>query len=178
MKLNNRPESEIKEFLDANGLVREYKKQKWRISTIGINTLNTMFRDEFYYWMFINWEAISDLRETNEYYKPTITEEQHQIIIDRYNENPITKGKYKVSDEQDDIRSFENDFIVSEDDFHFTFSLIRRSHSFLTHEVRPISKAENLMALRKFFGSYLWPRKPLAIKFRKICISFRHFGIN
>jgi len=123
MKLNNVAEIEIKDFLDANGLVREYKKEKWRTSTIGINTLNKLFKDEFYYWMFINGEAVSDLRETNEYYRPAITEEQHQIIIDRHRSNPITKWKSKVSDEHDEIRSFENDFIISEDNFHFTFSL-------------------------------------------------------
>lgn len=41
-----------------------------------------MFKDEFYYWMLLNWDTITDLRDNvlNPYYKAVITEEEYQIL--------------------------------------------------------------------------------------------------
>jgi hypothetical protein len=76
-----------------------------------------MFRDEFYYGMFINGDTITDLRETNRFYKPTITEEQFQILQDRYYKNPIVISKSKTKDIYDDIKVFDIDFILTDDNF-------------------------------------------------------------
>jgi hypothetical protein len=74
-----------------------------------------MFRDEFYYGIFINGDYNTDLRESNRYYEAMITEEQFQIIKDRYYSNPAVVNKSKTKDEYDVIRSFEGDFIITED---------------------------------------------------------------
>jgi len=52
-----------------------------------------------------------------------ISKEQFQIIIDRHKLNPITKSKSKVSDEHNEIRVCENDFIITEDNFHLLLSV-------------------------------------------------------
>ena len=122
MKLNNVAETKIKQFLDANGYVRKMRKT-WEEKLIWINTLNNIFKDEFYYGIFINGEAHVDQRKHNPYYIPMITEDQFQIIMDRYRANPLINSKSIVKDEYDEIRSFENDFILTEDNFHLTLSL-------------------------------------------------------
>lgn len=122
MKLNWEPETIILSFLNANWYVREYIKS-WDKRPISKSSLNVLFKDEFNYGVFINWEFSTDLRKENEYYEPIITEEEYQILQDRYYSNPITKAKSITKDIYEDIKAFDNDFIISEDDYHFTFSL-------------------------------------------------------
>jgi len=122
MKLNWVIESKIRDFLNANGYVRKMKKSG-KESNISKNSLNKIFRDEFYYGIFINWKSIVDLRETNKYYKPLITEEQFQILQDRYNKNPTVIARHRTKDIYEDLKAFHNSFIISKDNFHFTFSL-------------------------------------------------------
>lgn len=137
MKLNWEPESKIRDFLDANWYVREYKKA-WDKRGISKTALNKMFRDEFYYGMFINWDTITNLRETNKYYSPLITEEQYQILQDRYYKNPIVVIKSKTKDIYDDIKTFDSDFLITEDNFSFTFSLPNKKRYF--NKIEELSK--------------------------------------
>ncbi|EKD66117.1 MAG: resolvase protein [uncultured bacterium (gcode 4)] len=129
MKLDWEKESKIKDYLNANSFWREFKKD-WRKSEMSKTLLNKIFRDEFYYGMFINWDAISNLREMNKYYKPIITEEQFQILKDRYNNNPVVKTKSENKDIYDDIRVFDNDFIICDSTSWLTFSLPSKNQRF------------------------------------------------
>lgn len=87
-------------------------------------SLNNMFKDVFYYWKLISWDNVSDLRETNPYYKPLITEEEFQILQDRYYQNPTSiVNKSKIKDEYEEIKTFESDFLITEDNFWLTFNL-------------------------------------------------------
>lgn len=122
MKLDWQIESKIKDYLDSNWLVREFKKS-WEQKEIARSLLNKMFRDEFYYGMFINGDTITDLRETNKYYQAIITEEQFQVLQDRYYKNPIVITKSKTKDVYDDIKVFDIDFILTDDNFWLTFNL-------------------------------------------------------
>ncbi len=122
MKLDWVIESKIKDYLDSNWLVREFKKT-WEQKEIARSLLNKMFRDEFYYGMFINGDTITDLRETNKYYQAIITEEQFQVLQDRYYKNPIVITKSKTKDVYDDIKVFDIDFILTDDNFWLTFNL-------------------------------------------------------
>lgn len=122
MKLNWEIESKIKNYLDSNWFIREFKKN-WEQKEIAKSLLNKMFRDEFYYWMFINGDTITDLRETNKYYQAIITEEQFQVLQDRYYKNPIVISKTQTKDIYDDIKVFDIDFILTEDNFWLTFNL-------------------------------------------------------
>lgn len=121
MKLNLVPESIIKDFLNSNWYYREYSD--WTRKQIWKNAVTWMLRDDFYYGMFINWDTISDLRETNPYYKPMITAEEFQIIKSRVENNPISITKTKKYDIYEEITPFDNSFIITEDNYHLTFSL-------------------------------------------------------
>ncbi len=128
MKLNLVPESKIRDFLNANWYYREYKD--WRKEEIWKNALAIMLRDEFYYWIFINWDTITDLRETNPYFQAVITEEQFQIIKSRVENNPISITMTKQKDIYEDIVPFDNSFIITEDNYHLTFSLPNKQRYF------------------------------------------------
>ena len=123
MKLDWVIESKIKDFLDANWYTREYKKANEK-RPISKSMLNKMFQDEFYYGIFKNWDNIIDLREHSKYYEPILTEEQFQVLQDRYYKNPIVISKNtKTKDIYDDIKVFDIDFILTEDNYWLTFSL-------------------------------------------------------
>lgn len=49
----------------------------------------------------------------NPYYQPLITEEEHQILLDRHLQaNPVSLRSYKTIDEYDEIKPFPNQFIL------------------------------------------------------------------
>jgi len=129
MKLNWEVESKIKDFLDANWYTRYYIKA-WEERPISKTMLNKMFQDEFYYGMFINWDTVTDLRETNKYYSPVITEEQFQVLQERYYKNPTVIKKSRTKDIYEDIKVFDIDFIKTEDNYGFTFSLPNKKRYF------------------------------------------------
>ena len=128
-KLDGVPESVIRDYLDANWYTREYKKA-WDKRPISKSALNSMFKDEFYYGVFINWDTITDLRETNKYYQAVITEEQYQVLQDRYYKNPVVIAKSRTKDIYSDIKAFNNDFIITDDNYHLTFSLPNKKRYF------------------------------------------------
>ncbi len=143
-KLDMVPESKIIEFLNSNWYYREYKS--WKREEIWKNWLAGMLRDEFYYGMFINWDTISDLRETNPYYKPMITEEQFQIIKARVENNPISITKTKKFDIYEEITPFENSFLITEDNYHLTFSLPNKKRYF--SKIEEANKKWKLLELK------------------------------
>jgi DNA invertase Pin-like site-specific DNA recombinase len=122
MKLDWEIESKIKDYLDSNWYYREFKKT-WVKKEIAKSLLNKMFRDEFYYGMLINWDTTTDLRTISKYYKPIITEEQFQLLQDRYYKNPIVISKTKTKDVYEDIKVFDVDFIITADNFWVTFNV-------------------------------------------------------
>lgn len=122
MKLDGEIESKIREYINANWYRRTMQKT-WEEKEIWKNWVNSMFLDEFYYWMLINWESVSDLRDTNPYYQPIITDEQHQLLKDRHSINPLVVKKTRTKDIYEDIKVFDVDFIFTEDNYWLTFSL-------------------------------------------------------
>ncbi|MDQ7023457.1 MAG: recombinase family protein [Candidatus Gracilibacteria bacterium] len=123
MKLDGVIENKIREYLNSNGYRRKMEKTGEE-KEIGRSSLNAIFTDEFYYGIFKNGDNIIDLRESSKYYEPIISEEQFQILQDRYYKNPIVISRNtKTKDIYDDIKVFDIDFIVTDDNFGLTFSL-------------------------------------------------------
>lgn len=123
MKLEWIVESRIKDFLDANWFYREFKSDGRR-EDIKRSLLNKMFRDDFYYWKFISWDNIADLRELNPYFKAIISEEEFQILQERYYQNPTSLiNKTKTKDEYENLKIFDIDFLLTEDNFWLTFNI-------------------------------------------------------
>lgn len=121
MKLDMVPESIIKDFLDSNWYYREYSD--WTRRQIWKNAVTWMLRDDFYYWWLLNWDARGDLIRDNPYYEPMVTAEEFQIIKSRVENNPISITKTKKYDIYEEITPFDNSFIITEDNYHLTFSL-------------------------------------------------------
>ncbi len=60
----------------------------------------------------------------NPHYQPLITEEEHQILLDRHLlTNPISLRSYKTIDEYDEIKLFPNQFIQYDNSQGFVFEL-------------------------------------------------------
>lgn len=83
MKLGWIVESRIKEFLDVSWFHGKFKND-WRKEYIKKSLLNKMFRDDFYYWKLISWDNFVDLLEVNPYFKPIVSEDEFQILQERY----------------------------------------------------------------------------------------------
>ena len=122
-KLNGETDEKITEFLNANGYKRVLKSGKWELE-MNVKNIYKLWIDEFYYGMLVYGNTTTDLREYNPYYKPVITEEQHIILKERYNERgKLLLTQSKTYEEFDEIKPFDNGFIRTEDNHSLTFSL-------------------------------------------------------
>ena len=119
----NKSNREIKEFLDAHWYVREY--QTWRPShPISENSLSMMWEDSFYYWMLVVWEARHDLRKTNKYFKPMITEEEYSVLIEQKCKNRCSLMPKVISDDYEKyLMPFARGFIINEWGTALTFNV-------------------------------------------------------
>lgn len=168
MKLNWEIESDIRDFLNANWYRRKMKKS-WAEKEMWRNALNKMFRDEFYYWMFISWDNIVDLTEYNTYFKPIITQEQYEILQDRYYRNPVVISKTKTKDIYEDIKVFDVDFILTDDDFWLTFSLPNKKR--FEEKIKNANIKWERLELKDVV-------KPHQIRYRCATKNSKHYGLE
>lgn len=145
MKLDGEIESKIKDYINANWYRRTMQKT-WEEKEMWKNWINSLFIDEFYYGMLINWDTVSDLRDTNPYYKAIITEEQHKIIKGRYELSPQVIKKTRTKDIYEDIKVFDVDFIFTEDNFGLTFSLPNKKR--YTDKIEKANKNWKILELK------------------------------
>lgn len=70
----------------AKWLIKKWyiKEHKGKVKEFVWKYLYAMRKDSFYYWISIHWKNETDLRKSNPYYKPIISEEEYQILIERY----------------------------------------------------------------------------------------------
>lgn len=123
MKLEWIVESRIKEFLDASWFHRKFKNN-WRKEYIKKSLLNKMFRDDFYYWKLISWDNFVNLLEVNPYFKPIVSEDEFQILQESYYLNPASLVyRSKTKDEYENLKVFDIDFLLTEDNFWLTFNI-------------------------------------------------------
>lgn len=120
MKIDSIPESEILKNLEVNWYTKKVKKW-WIKKWIWKNSLNKIFKDPFYYGILISWEFSVDLRETNKYFKPVISEENFQYLQEKFYKTKMTISETK--DIYDEIKIFEKWFILAPDGAWLIFSL-------------------------------------------------------
>jgi len=87
--------------------------------------LYRIWLDPFYYGILISGNNEIDLRDgANPHYQPLITEEEHQVLLDRHLlVNPVSLRSYKTIDEYDEIKLFPNQFIQYNGTHGFVFEL-------------------------------------------------------
>lgn len=109
----NQTDEMIWKYLVSSGFRRKFKTAN-RESLPNKKGLYKIWLDPFYYGILISGNNETDLRDgANPYYQPLITEEEHQILLDRYiRANPASLRTYKTSEEYDDIKPFPNKFIL------------------------------------------------------------------
>ncbi len=112
----------IANFINSSGYRRTYKDPN-KVSYILADNLWDLWRDEFYYGIYINGDNVTDLRETNLDYIPMISEEQHAILKSRHEWNTKSVKKTKHKDEYAEIAIFDNEFIKTQDWYGLSFSL-------------------------------------------------------
>lgn len=123
--------------LNSQWYFRENKKDT---KTINAKMLYAVWTDDFYYWIYIYWVSIVDMRELNPFYQPLISEDEHYVLMwrskqkskqtllstkeDKYQDvRPLSKGIFKVQD-----GSVFTPYIASIDRLKKKLSLIKKDH--------------------------------------------------
>lgn len=112
MKIDDKKtDSEILEYLNESWYEREYTK--WKVWNMTKSVLNAMWLDPFYYGVLLYWWQEKDLRETNQYYEPMITEEEYNELLYRssFSVDNNVKTNYKVKEDIDAIMVVPNSMI-------------------------------------------------------------------
>ena len=78
-------------------------KRAGNTDTIKITGINTARRDPFYYWIFYRSWIYTDLNEKNPLFKPMISKEEHEVLMQRYEEKIRRFINIKKKDEFNDI---------------------------------------------------------------------------
>lgn len=156
-KLNGETDEEITNFLNTNGYKRVLKSGKWELEMSAKN-IYRLWIDEFYYGILVYGNTVTDVREYNPYYKPVITEEQHIILKERYNERgKILLTQSKTYEEFDEIKPFDNGFIRTEDNHSLTFSLPNKKRFYI--KLDEARKSGKKVSISDFVDSHqIWYR--------------------
>lgn len=110
----------------ADWLIKRWFKlihQTGEIDPLAKN-LHRAWRDPFYYGMFVFWKHSVDLKEVSKYYKPVITEEEHQILIERYYWNVKQRiSPSATKDENSDFMPFNRGQFITHDGYVMVHNL-------------------------------------------------------
>ena len=122
MKIDQqKSDQQIADWLNDEWRTYKYGDQTLRATA---NKMNIMFKDPFYYGLYIIGDRISDQTLDNKYFKPMITKDDFEILQDRRSatsKDPITLQTIK--DEYVEIRLIPRDFAKSEDGYSLTPNL-------------------------------------------------------
>ena len=109
-------DKQIIQRLKGRGFQREKNKNK-----LSETTINKVWKDPFYYGMFQKWDDVVDLREVSESYKEMISEDEYNILRERYNNKKKLDTIKKKKSEYDCISPIpEWMMILQEEGFKFT----------------------------------------------------------
>jgi len=119
MKLyENKSDDEIAKWLNAHWFLRELKE---RSKSVEAKRLWDLWRNEFYYGMYISNDAYYDMRELNPYFKPLITDQEFFALQDKLR-STWSRPK-KVKDTNKVYYPFERWMLITEDNTRFTCTL-------------------------------------------------------
>lgn len=106
----------IGERLNSNWYYREYKSSSEKKS-VNPKRLWNIRRDPFYYWIFISWENVTDLRQewVNPYYEAMISENEHQILQDRFKDKTHANSAKERKEKYDEITPYVSWLMTTED---------------------------------------------------------------
>ena len=84
-------------------LTSAWFKKDWVDRPIQKSCLNNAWKDPFYFWIFYRSWVYVDLNEKNPFYKPLITKEEHEVLVQRYEDKIRRFINIKKKEEFNDI---------------------------------------------------------------------------
>jgi hypothetical protein len=109
-------DKQIIQWLKSKGFQRENNRNQ-----LSETTINKVWKDPFYYGMFQRGQSVVDLREVSNLYKPMMTEDEYNILRERYSDKRKLETIKKKKSEYDCISPLpEGMLIMQEDGFKFT----------------------------------------------------------
>lgn len=105
----------IADRLNAKWCRREYKD--WRKDTIKRKNLSRVRKDEFYYWIYISWNNIVDMRdhEMNPFFEPMISQTEHDYLNKKYEQNSAFAQAHKRKERYEQITPYSRWLVTAED---------------------------------------------------------------
>ena len=124
MKLyEHKSDEDIWNWINASWYERTWKKKSKNSWKINYKNLYRLWIDPFYYGLFLVWSYETNLNETNTYYKPMIEEEEHNVLIERYEKNTYHQLPTVIKEENETLMPYERWLITSEWWYAMTFNL-------------------------------------------------------
>ncbi len=99
--------------------------RNWRKFYITERSIQDLFKDTFYYWVFKHsWKEIN-LEKVNKYFVSTISKEEYYILQDSI----INKKEIKNTNSiYDNIKPLPNKFVITEDGYACSFYIAKSKH--------------------------------------------------
>jgi len=133
---HNKSNKEIADWLNRKGCKRRYIAtdengiKTFKELSIEYKALGEAWIDHFYYGKFIHGKNETDLRESNEYYKPMITEEDHAILYARHLEHYTQRASQEIKKENVNIYPFEKGIVITPDGYSMTANIPNKHRFF------------------------------------------------
>jgi len=131
----NKSDDEIATWLNASWYKRELVNGK--VKSVSGKRLWDVWRNEFYYGMYISNNAYYDLRELNPYFVPMISETEYDLLQDKLRKKGWINPK-KIKERNEEYYPFERWTVTSPDGNSFTCTL-----------PNPARHQKNLLKLRE-----------------------------
>jgi DNA invertase Pin-like site-specific DNA recombinase len=123
-------DEEIWKYITASWFKRKYSKND-RETPLNKKALYKIRVDEFNYGIMISGENQVDLRDINPYYEPLVTEDEFQVLLNRYlDHNKATLRPIKVIQEYEELMAFDNQFIIYDEKYGLTFNIPNRKRHY------------------------------------------------
>jgi DNA invertase Pin-like site-specific DNA recombinase len=127
MKIDeNRSDNYITSRLTKKGYVKQIFNERWEVvkeSEFKWKNMHTIRKDPFYYWLYNRKDDFVNLNELDTWYEQMISEDDHQILIERFYENQWPKARQEVKEEFYHVMPLPQDFIKTPDAYSLTFNL-------------------------------------------------------
>lgn len=143
-------DKEIIKFLNEKWFVRP----NWKPLTSD-TLIWQVWRDSFFCWFFVKWKNVVNLKEVSDLFEPMITEDEHNLLVERLSKRSKAETNVKKKDEYQCLSALPEWMLVTKEEwFKFSRNLpnpkrwkdklekIKQTHPEITYE--DILKSNNI----------------------------------
>lgn len=196
MKIDhNKSNKEIANWLNKKWFKRWYpvndkenNRRTFKELPANDKVLGEVWIDHFYYGRFIYWKNETDLRDSNELYRPMISETDHANLYSRHLEHHIHRAPKGARKENDELYPFDEWMVISPDGKTATPNIPSKGRCFPRLEKLRLTKPEAILSdvikpiqikyTCKKDSEYNWIRVSFDIIERKIMQLLKRFKIT